>query len=260
MVSVTGIFAGGAEALRAYDTLRSHGIPDERINVLMPDKKAYGTRSVAVTDAEQPGMGKVMGGVVGGVVGAAAGAEMGALGASLLLPAVGPIIVIGAAAAAILGVAGAVGGAVVGEALDESLTEGLPVDELFFYEDALRKGRSIVIAFTANQKQAEATRQLLLAEGANSIDAACESWWLGIRDDERASFIVPAGTSSKQEQEFRLGFETALKPKYRGRPYSVVQDSLRSEAPGTFATELFKRGYQRGQSYLTRLAHRSEAG
>jgi hypothetical protein len=177
---------------------------------------------------------------------------MGALGASLLLPGVGPIIAIGVAAAAILGVAGAVGGAAVGDALDESLTEGLPVDELFVYEDALRKGRAVVIAFAANQKQAGATRQLLLQEGAESIDSAHQSWWLGVRDDEKASFVAPDGTSNPAEQEFRLGFETALKPRYRGRPYIEVRDSLKNEAPNAFGTELFKRGYERGQSYLTR--------
>jgi hypothetical protein len=252
MIPVTGLFASSSDALRAADSLKSHGIPVERISVLIPNKAQPGAKSLPVTDAEQPGIGKVMGGVVGGAVGVAAGAEMGALGAALLLPGVGPIIAVGIAAAAILGLGGAVGGAFVGEALDESLTEGLPVDELYVYEDALRKGRSVVIAFAANQKLAQAVHHLLLAEGAESIDSARERWWLGIRDDEQASFDPPQGTSDGDEQAFRAGFETALKPRYRGKPYPAVRDSVKTEQPGTVVTELFKRGYERGQVYLRR--------
>src|SRR5262249_7936400 len=229
MIPVTGIFATKSDALRARDALGSGGIAQEPINVLMPDEKRTPIKRGPVTDTEGPGIGKVMGGVVGGTVGAAAGGELGAVGAALLIPGVGPIIAIGSAAAAILGIGGAITGAVLGEAIDESLTEGLPVDELFFYEDALRKGHSVVIVFAANQKQAAATRQLLPAEGAESIDAARESWWLGVRDDEQASFSVPNGTMVSGEQEFRQGFEAALKPNYRGKSYDDARESLKKE-------------------------------
>jgi len=257
MIPVTGLFATKSDALRAREVLNSNGIARERINVLMPNGKQTSVRHVPVTDAEQPGIGKVMGGVVGGTVGAAAGAELGALGAALLIPGVGPIIAIGSAAAAILGLGGAITGAALGEALDESLTEGLPVDELFLYEDALRKGHSVVIVFTVNQKQASATRQLLSAQGAESIDSARQSWWLGIRDDEQASFSVPDGTMVSGEQEFRQGFEAALKPRFRGKDYDEARETLKHDAPHSFAGDLFKRGYERGRAYLSRWQRRS---
>jgi outer membrane lipoprotein SlyB len=241
--------------MRARAALHSSGIAQERISVLMPNGRNTAIKHVPVSDTEQPGIGKVMGGVVGGTVGAAAGAELGALGAALLVPGVGPIIAIGSVAAAILGIGGAITGAVLGEAIDESLTEGLPIDELFLYEDALRQGRSVVIVFAANQKQATATRQLLSAQGAESIDSARESWWLGVRDDERASFSVPDGTMVSGEQEFRHGFEAALRPKYRGKSYNDARDDLRNEAPDVFDSDLFKRGYERGRAHLGKWKH-----
>ena len=38
-------------------------------------------------------------------------------------------------------------GAVAGGALEDGLAHGLPKDELYLYEDALRKGHSVVFAF-----------------------------------------------------------------------------------------------------------------
>lgn len=257
MIPVTGLFAAKNDALRAREALNASGIAQERINVLMPNGKQASVRRVPVTDSEQPGIGKIMGGVVGGTVGAAAGAELGALGAALLVPGVGPIIAIGSAAAAILGLGGAITGAALGEALDESLTEGLPVDELFLYEDALRKGRSVVIVFAASQKQAIVIRQLLSAHGAETIDSARESWWLGIRDDEQASFSVPDGTMVSGEHEFREGFEAALKPRFRDKNYEEAREVLEHDAPHSFAGDLFKRGYERGRAYLKRWQQRS---
>jgi hypothetical protein len=251
VIPVTGVFANSTDAVRARDSLKSHGIPEDSVNLLMPERKRSASKRVAVTDAEQPGIGKVLGGVVGGVVGAAAGVEVGALGAAFLLPGVGTIIAVGAAAAALLGTGGAIGGAVVGEALDEALSEGLPVDELFLYRDATRKGRSVVIAFAANHKQADTTLQLLREQGAESIDAAGDSWSLGIRDDQEVKFRDSSERSEAEQQDFRWGFEAALNPMYRGKPYDDVKDALKVEAPDRFETEPFKRGYERGQRYVT---------
>ena len=47
-----------------------------------------------------------------------------------------------------------------GEALEEGLVEGLPHDELYLYEDALRKGRSVVIAFVETDETEEAARNI----------------------------------------------------------------------------------------------------
>jgi hypothetical protein len=76
--------------------------------------------------------------------------------------------------------------------LEDSMTEGLPEDELFVYEDALRKGRSVVIAL-ADESKAPLLRELLKAEGAEAVDAAREQWWIGLRDASKISSVsIPA--------------------------------------------------------------------
>ena len=64
---------------------------------------------------------------------------------SLLIPGVGPVVAIGVAGGVILGALGAVGGGALGGKLEGKVFEGLPEDELYVYEDALRKGRSVVV-------------------------------------------------------------------------------------------------------------------
>jgi hypothetical protein len=53
------------------------------------------------------------------------------------------VLGMGVLAGTLLGAIGAVGGGAVGGALESAISEGLPEDELFIYEDALRKGRII---------------------------------------------------------------------------------------------------------------------
>ncbi len=52
------------------------------------------------------------------------------------------------------------------------MSDGLPKDELFVYEDALRQGRTVLIALTEDATQAEAARAALLQAGAESLDTA----------------------------------------------------------------------------------------
>src|SRR5258705_4300099 len=103
--------------------------------------------AVPIDDTEQPGMGAAMGGTVGGAMGVAGGASLGAAAASLLVPGVGPVIAGGILGAALLGVGGTAAGIAAGGALEKELVSGLPHDELYLYEHALREGNSVVIAF-----------------------------------------------------------------------------------------------------------------
>src|SRR5450759_5201932 len=123
---------------------------------------------------------KAVGGVVGGAVGIAAGMELGAAAAAILIPGVGPVLAVGIAAAAILGVGGVVGGAAAGSALEKDSTTGLPADELFVYKDALKQGRSVIFV-EARDDEAEKAHAVLANAGAESIDAAREEWWIGLR-------------------------------------------------------------------------------
>lgn len=138
METVVGIFTARAEAERAADRLRTIGIPRDQINLITPGASAKDLDAAPTTQTEQPGMGKALGGVVGGAIGLASGAQIASTIATALLPGVGPVIAIGMAGGALLGIGGAVGGALVGGAVEDTLDTGLPQDELFVYEDALR--------------------------------------------------------------------------------------------------------------------------
>jgi len=153
METVAGIFRSRADAEQAVKQLHSSGFRNDRIALLTHDNNNDQIEDeVLVSDTEQPGMGQAMGGTVGGAMGAAGGATLGAAAASLLVPGVGPIIAGTILGAAILGVGGAAAGVAAGEAMEESLVEGLPRDEVYVYEDARIRGRSVVIAFVETEE------------------------------------------------------------------------------------------------------------
>lgn len=249
MKTVAGILNSQTEAEIAVEHLRSIGIKNDRINLLTPDASERALAHVATTETEQPGTGPAIGGVVGGALGAAGGMSMGMAVASLLVPGVGPVLAIGVAAAAILGAGGAVGGAVAGEALEDSMARGLPIDELFVYEHALRQGQTVVIAFTEDETQADRARQIFSDAGAESIDAARESWWVGLRDGERAIYSKKYKDFERREMSYRHGFEAALHGTVRGKPYDEATNYLKTVYPVEYADDLFRDGYQRGQAH-----------
>jgi CRISPR/Cas system CMR-associated protein Cmr5 small subunit len=242
METVAGVFQSRADADSAVGNLHSLGIPNDRIALLTPgmsDRQVE--HAVPTSDSEQPGMGKAMGGTVGGAMGVAGGATLGAAAASLLVPGVGPVIAGGILGAAILGAGGTATGMAAGEALEEGLETGLPHDELYIYEDALRNGRSVVIAFI-EEGATDAAQKALASAGAESIDAARESWWLGLRDDEEAHYQTTGKNFQTDETSYRRGFEAALQE--RGTAKNVAKSAAAVESD-----EAFRRGYERGQAY-----------
>jgi hypothetical protein len=216
---------------------------------LTPGASEEKVNAVATTETEQSGMGKALGGVVGGALGASSGMMLGAAAASLLVPGVGPIMATGILGAALFGAGGAVAGAAAGDELEEGMADGLPKDELFVYEDALRQGRSVVIALAEDDKQHEQARSILDGAGAESINAAREDWWLGLRDDEEAHYSVDGRDFKTDEPVYRRGFESAQHPKARGKSYEEAGDFV-SSCYGDICNEPpFRSGYERGQNY-----------
>ena len=253
MEPVVGVFKTRAEACRAADYLKSAGIPDEHLIVLIPGASEQQLNAVPTTETEPPGVGAALGGVVGGALGAAGGMSLGAAAATFFVPGVGPVIALGLLGAALLGAGGAVGGATLGGALDESLVEGLPKDELFVYEDALRQGRSVVIVFTSEGRQAEAARKIIEQAGAEDIDSAREKWWIGLRDVEKEHYTGAGRDFAQDEPNYRCGFEAALHPQSRGKSFSEAVDSLRTRYPNIYSEESFRRGYERGRTHCKSL-------
>lgn len=254
MDTVSGVFNTRADAERAIQGLRSAGIAGDRISFLSPgETDAAVEAAVPTTETEQSGMGAAMGGTVGGAMGVAGGASLGAAAASLLIPGVGPVIAGGIIGAALLGVGGAATGAAAGAALEEGMADGIPHDELYLYEDALRKGRSVVIAFTDSSETVEAAHNVMAQAGAESIDAAREDWWLGLRDVEEESYRGLGGDFSTDESAYRRGFEAALHATRRGKSYEQVSTESISTVHETGSEDAFRRGYNRGQEYLNNL-------
>jgi hypothetical protein len=252
MITVVGVFAHRAGAERAVHDLRTLGIDDERVDFLLPALPRKQLSEVLTADSEQPGMGRAMGTVVGGALGVAAGMSLGTAAASFLVPGIGPVLGLGSLAAAVLGLIGAAGGGTAGRGLDRALMDGLPKDELYLYEDALRQGRSVVICLAQNQIERDEARQVLEREGAETIDAARHKWWTGLRDAEREHYTASGADFTKDENPFHSGFEAALNPEFRGKPWDQVVYLL-AEQYRDWSADSFRKGFERGQRHYQSL-------
>ena len=258
MEAVTGVFQTRLDAERALDKAYKAGVPADRVTLLTPgsvDQVNKEMQEVPTDTAEQPGMGKAVGALMGGGVGRTGGSLLLAL-----VPGLGPVTALGLLGAAILGAAGATVGAAAGSKFENSLSQGLPEDEIFVYEDALRKGRSVVVGLAEDDGTADVLRQLLRSEGAESVDAAREQWWIGLRSAEESRYPKSGRSFSQDEQFFRLGFEAALHSRYRCKEFDQVSaemevalEDVKLRYPGKDVEKPFTDGYRRGREYYQKL-------
>jgi hypothetical protein len=246
MQTVAGVFTSRADAARAAAALETLGLPRDRVTMLTPGSE---THRVPTDEGEAPGVGATLGAVVGGATGAAVGFPLGAA-LTLFVPGVGAVVASGLIGAALLGA----GGAAVGATLEASLTRGLPRDELFVYEDALRRGHAVVFALVEDAALTDPARDTLAAAGAETIDAARERWWLGLRSAEQERYAAGHEAFERDEALYRRGFEAAQAADTRGRTWAEARGELRARHGGDAETPSFRHGWERGQ------AHRREAG
>ena len=250
MQAVTGVFKSHDEAERALSELRNLGIPEKRIGIVRPGGAPERLEAgVPVTDSEDPGMGKAMGAAVGGAMGAAGGATAGLAIASLAVPGIGPLVAFGMVGAGLLGIVGAAAGSAVGDQVEEELGEGIPHEDVYLYEDALRHGHSIVIAYVEEGDQADRASEALQSAGAEDLDTLRENWWQELRDGERAHY---GSDFDRHEESYRRGYQAALHAKRRGKRYSDVEADLVSAYTGSVLDRPFQAGYERGQGYRPR--------
>ena len=81
------------------------------------------------------------------------------------------------------------------------------------------------------------------AAGAETVDAAREDWWVGLRDAEAEHYSTTGGRFETDEVNYRRGFETAL--------------AERGEAGASNSEdEAYRTGYARGQEYQKTLRER----
>jgi hypothetical protein len=250
MEIVTGVFKDRKTAERVVDELRATGFIDKRIGFLTPGTSERTVeRTIPVSDSEGPGMGRAMGAAVGGAIGAAGGATLGAAAASLIIPGVGPVIAVGLIGAALLGTAGLVTGAAAGEALEESLGEGLPHEDVYVYEEALRRGHSVVIAYADDSDFADRAEEIMERNGSLDPDDLRESWWANLRRDERTYYEEGGRDFNRDEVSYRRGFQAALHPQRRGKSYPQAEAELRKDHDDSELDTAFRHGYERGLRY-----------
>jgi hypothetical protein len=182
-------------------------------------------------------------------MGAAGGATAGLAVASLVVPGIGPLLAFGMVGAALLGIVGAAAGSAVGDTVEEELGEGIPHEDVYLYEDALRHGHAVVIAYAEDGEQADGTEGVMRNAGAEDLDVLRENWWSELRDEERTNY---RGNFDDDESSYRRGYTAALHPRRRGKVYSDVEDELRTEYANTVLDRPFQAGYERGQTYRPR--------
>jgi len=252
MQPVVAIFTSQEVAEHAAEQLCSLGIPREHINFLIPGASAARLEEVPTSETEQPGMGPALGSVVGGAVGASGGL-MSAAVLSAIIPGIGPVTAIGLTALSLVGaIGGVLAGAVAGGALENAMSDGLPKDEIFIYEDALRQGRTVLIVLTEDIVQADAVRGALAQAGAESLDAARDAWWVGLRDAEAEAYTAQGGDFMQDEDVYRHGFMAALRDETAGKPYEDTVGFLQTHYADEYASTAFRHGYARGRAYYAR--------
>lgn len=239
MRAISGVFprvSDGAKAAGELATL----LGKDHVNLLTPQPDGEQPEDVPVTE-DMPPVGGALGGIVGGALGVAS---------SFAIPGIGQVLAFGAAAAVLLGAGGAAVGWKLGDAADRASSTGLPVDELYVYEDALRQGRTVVVVTVEEKDNEKPVRELLDRYGAESLDAARQRWWTGLRDAEEERYDSPDGSFHEDESTFRKGFEAALSPRARTRTYEEARDFLRTRHPSEYDKPAYRRGYERGRAYL----------
>ena len=254
MITVTGIFDSRAEAGRAANLLRSVGISDEHLTLLAPgapDEQVE--KAVIHAETEEKGAGRKVGGAVGRGLGIIGGIMVGGAVGSAFVPGVGAVLAAGVLASAVLGMMGAGLGKAAGEEIDEAVVASLRHDEIHIYEEALRGGRSVLIAVVGSEELAETARKVLLDAGAISLDEAHESWWSGLRRAEGEEYARRGHDFAADEALYRRGFEAAQHPLCRGKQFEEVDSVLRERYGDDYKQEAFWRGYERGLRHYQRV-------
>lgn len=163
--TVIGLFRDSNEAQAALQDLRSAGIPREHLNLVAYDGSgAFDTNATALDKelASNTAKGAAAGGIAGLLLGIA----------SLAIPGVGPIIAAGPIAAA-LTAAGV--GAATGGMLGALADMGVPGHEAQYYQEAIRRGGTLLIV-QAEGEAADHAQSILDRHGALDLQSEFQEW------------------------------------------------------------------------------------
>jgi anti-sigma B factor antagonist len=155
METAIGVFAWRDHAEKAVKELRELDVPEESMVFL--------TRS----ETEAKTIAKQFGAYVGGFVGGAAGISAGVAAATLLLPGIGTVFMLGIGAAALLTGAGAGAGAGAAVAVTHDADDPKPTtaekcsEDVAFFREVLKEGRSLIVVRTESQQLATSACEVL---------------------------------------------------------------------------------------------------
>ena len=163
--SVIGIYAHIDKAEEAVRQLGQGGFPIQHVSIIAKDlgteKKIHGF----VTSCDVARGAARTGAWVGGIFGLLVGA------AFLWVPGVGPLIVAGSLASAMLGgVEGAVAGAATAGVFGWLASLGISKQHILKYEESVKAGKYLVIAH-GTPEEAEKARAILAQTGATEVNA-----------------------------------------------------------------------------------------
>jgi hypothetical protein len=256
MRTLVGIFPSHAEAEAALRALHENGFSDDQF--LLMSSESTSSNLAANPPKPEPRGGRGVN--TGQVAGAITGFASGVLGSALVtfaLPGVGPIVAVGAFALG--GSLGAVAGGVVGNAVQAAYAPTLPPEDLFIYEDALRRGERVLIVQPSDEVREQIAQDIMRAPGTISTDNVWRRWWSELSQHESAAYHTVSSTPFAQiEEGYQRGFKAALDGRLRGKP-PTEQDALVKEYYGEAAqTQPFQQGFARGNLYYHALLERGD--
>ena len=155
METAIGVFSSRERAETAVAELLGNRVPEQSIIFL--------TRA----EPEATTFGKHAGATVGGFMGMATGMSAGVVAATLMITGIGGVFALGLGAAALLGLAGAGTGATVGKAMTAGGDGPQPTpdekcsEDVLFFREVLREGRSLVVVRTESKEEAGAACVIL---------------------------------------------------------------------------------------------------
>ena len=155
-VIVVALFEERSEAEDAIRDLKNAGFTNEQIGVATQGRIEAGeapSEGSAVGLAEGAAAGALTGGVIGGLVG---------LVSSLLIPGVGPLVVGGILASALMGMGV---GAATGGLIGALVGMGVPEEDAKYFDSGLREGRTLVTV--SNTDEASEALGILERHGAD---------------------------------------------------------------------------------------------
>ena len=239
----------------AFGALQAEGLTVDQLTLLTPHSSNAELPPGSSLEPSTPrgACGVKAGDVAGSIIGWAGGVA-GAAVTLIFFPAVGPIAAVGTLALA--SVFGAAVGGVAGHAVQHAAPHPHPHNYAFVYEDALRRGRWLLIVHTPEEQQLKAALSVLDRFEAESFTEAREAWWRNLRESEMQSYEASPDEFARVEPVYREGFEAALAPDLRGRSYTEAFSTLQKRYPDIHDKETFAHGYQRGQTYFAALLER----